>query len=124
MAETGTIGVAINKAQPRLVSIAPPVHIAILPVGRLYPVYEDVIEQVFGKEDAIPSQFCLITGPSSTADIRAVQFNGMHGPVKIFCNIHHGRRIAWGRKNRTGGAGREKSDGSGKTDGTTTRKGC
>jgi L-lactate dehydrogenase complex protein LldG len=84
VAETGTIGIVINKAQPRLVSIAPPIHIAILPIGRLYPVYEDVVEQVFGKEDAIPSQFCFITGPSSTADIRAVQFNGMHGPVKIF----------------------------------------
>src|SRR5208282_4872099 len=84
VAETGTLGVSFHKDQPRLASIAPPVHIAILPVDRLYPVYEDVIEQVFRHADAAPSQFCFITGPSSTADIRGVHFNGMHGPAKVF----------------------------------------
>ncbi|MGO9013885.1 MAG: LutC/YkgG family protein [Dissulfurispiraceae bacterium] len=84
VAETGTLGVVFNKDQPRLVSIAPPVHIAIVPADKLYPVYEDVIDQVFKDVDKIPSQFCFITGPSSTADIQGVHFKGMHGPVKIF----------------------------------------
>lgn len=84
VAESGTLGLIFHKDQPRLVSIAPPVHIAILPVNKLHPVYENVIEQVFKDTAQIPSQFCFITGPSATADIQAVPFKGMHGPVKIF----------------------------------------
>lgn len=84
VAETGTLGLVFHKDQPRLISIAPPVHIAIAPVDKLFAVYEDVIEQVFKNTDKIPSQFCFITGPSSTADIKGVHFKGMHGPGKIF----------------------------------------
>jgi L-lactate dehydrogenase complex protein LldG len=84
VAETGTLGLIFHKNHPRLVSIAPPVHIAILPISKLYAVYENVIEQVFKNTDHIPSQFCFITGPSATADIQGVPFKGMHGPVKIF----------------------------------------
>ena len=84
VAETGTIGVIFHKDQPRLVSIAPPVHIAILPVDKLYPIYENIVEQVFRNTDKIPSQFSFITGPSATGDIQGVHFKGMHGPAKIF----------------------------------------
>jgi L-lactate dehydrogenase complex protein LldG len=84
VAETGTLGLIFHKNHPRLVSIAPPVHIAILPISKLYAVYENVIEQVFKNTDHIPSQFCFITGPSATADIQGVPFKGMHGPLKIF----------------------------------------
>jgi L-lactate dehydrogenase complex protein LldG len=83
IAETGTVGIIFNRRQPRLASIAPPVHIAIIPVERLFPVYEDAIEKVFGNADEIPSQFGFITGPSATGDIQAIQFKGMHGPVKV-----------------------------------------
>jgi len=83
IAETGTIGMIFNEHQPRLTSIAPPIHIAIIPVERLYPIYESAIERVFKNVDDAPSQFCFITGPSSTADIQAVQFKGMHGPTKM-----------------------------------------
>jgi L-lactate dehydrogenase complex protein LldG len=84
VAETGTLGLIFHKDQPRLVSIAPPVHIAILPISKLYAIYENVIEQVFKNTEQIPSQFCFITGPSASADIQGVPFKGMHGPVKIF----------------------------------------
>jgi L-lactate dehydrogenase complex protein LldG len=83
IAETGTIGMIFDKDQPRLASIAPPVHIAIVPVEKLYPVYEDVITQVFGNAGEIPGQFAFITGPSATADIQAISFKGMHGPMKV-----------------------------------------
>lgn len=83
IAETGSLGLTFREAQPRLASIAPPVHIAIVPVHSLYPVYENAVEQVFAQGRDTPSQFCFITGPSSTGDIQAVQFKGMHGPVKV-----------------------------------------
>jgi L-lactate dehydrogenase complex protein LldG len=84
VAETGTIGLIFRQGQPRLVSIAPPVHIAVIPLEKLYPVYENALEQAFGSPEGIPSQLALITGPSATGDIQAVQFKGMHGPVKVF----------------------------------------
>lgn len=83
VAETGTLGIIFDKNQPRLASIAPPVHIAIVPVERLFSVYEDVIAEVFGHMTEIPSQFAFITGPSATADIQAISFKGMHGPTKV-----------------------------------------
>ena len=83
VAESGTLGVIFNKDQPRLASIAPPVHIAIVPLERLYSVYEDAAAQVFGNVNEIPSQFAFITGPSATSDIQAISFKGMHGPMKV-----------------------------------------
>jgi L-lactate dehydrogenase complex protein LldG len=83
VAETGTLGIIFDKDQPRLASIAPPVHIAIVPVEKLYPVYEDVITKVFADKNKIPGHFAFITGPSATADIQAINFKGMHGPVKV-----------------------------------------
>jgi L-lactate dehydrogenase complex protein LldG len=83
VAETGTVGIIFGKEQPRLASIAPPVHIAIVDIEKLYPVYEDVISQVFGNKDAIPGQFAFITGPSTSSDIQAINFKGMHGPTKV-----------------------------------------
>lgn len=83
VAETGTVGIIFGKEQPRLASIAPPIHIAIVEVERLYPVYEDVIEKVFGNTDVIPGQFAFITGPSTSSDIQAINFKGMHGPTKV-----------------------------------------
>ena len=50
VAESGSIGLIHDKDQARLVSLAPILHIAIVPVERIYPVYEPVIEKVFGKQ--------------------------------------------------------------------------
>ena len=83
VAESGTLGLVHNKDQSRLVSLAPILHIAIVPVERMVAVYEQVMEKVFGKKENLPSQFCFITGPSMTADIRGVPFKGMHGPRKV-----------------------------------------
>ena len=83
VAESGTLGLIHNKDQARLVSLAPILHIAIVPVDRIFPVYEQVIERVFGKKEQLPSQFVFITGPSMTGDIQGVLFKGMHGPRKV-----------------------------------------
>ncbi|HEY9160699.1 MAG TPA: lactate utilization protein [Desulfomonilia bacterium] len=80
VAESGTIGIAAVTGMPRLVSIAPPVHIAVIPLNRLYPTYETAIKGI----ETMPSELILITGPSSTADIQATPFKGMHGPGRLF----------------------------------------
>jgi L-lactate dehydrogenase complex protein LldG len=83
IAESATIGLVHNKDQARLVSLAPILHIAIVPVDRIVPVYEQVMEKVFGQKGRYPSQFVFITGPSMTGDIQGVLFKGMHGPRKV-----------------------------------------
>jgi len=83
VAESGTLGVIYNKGQARLTSLAPILHVAIVPVEKMVAVYEQVIQKVFWEKKNLPSQFCFITGPSMTADIRGVPFKGMHGPRKV-----------------------------------------
>lgn len=82
VAESGTICLIHDKDQPRLISIAPILHIALLRIERLFPAYEDVTDRVFADKSKLPSHFTLITGPSMTADIQGGQFKGMHGPEK------------------------------------------
>ncbi len=88
-AESGTLGLIMNRDQARLVSLAPILHIAIVPVDRIYPVYEQAIEKVFANlvgatgRSPLPSQFVFITGPSMTGDIQGQLFKGMHGPRKV-----------------------------------------
>ncbi len=83
VAESGTLGLIHDADQARLISLAPILHIALVPVDRFIPVYEDAIDKVFGDGDTVPSQFSFITGPSMTADIQATPFRGMHGPRRM-----------------------------------------
>lgn len=83
VAESGTLGLIHDRDQPRLISLAPILHIAIVPVERIFPVYEPVLENVYEREK-LPSQFVFITGPSMTGDIQGHLFKGMHGPRKVF----------------------------------------
>lgn len=83
VAESGSICLIHDQDQPRLISIAPILHIAVLLIERLFPVYENVMDRVYTGPENLPSHFTLITGPSMTADIQGGQFKGMHGPGKL-----------------------------------------
>ncbi|MHB9097626.1 MAG: LutC/YkgG family protein [Syntrophales bacterium] len=83
IAESGTLGLMHDENQARLTSLAPILHIAIVPVERILPVYEPAIERVFSNKEKLPSQFVFITGPSMTGDIQGLLFKGMHGPRKV-----------------------------------------
>lgn len=83
VAESGTLGIIHRKDQARLISLAPILHIAIVPIERLVPTYEFAISQVFSGKNNLPSQFVFITGPSMTGDIQGTLFKGMHGPRQL-----------------------------------------
>ena len=83
VAETGTLVIAHNRHNPRLVSLAPILHIAVVSVDRMVAVYEQAIEKLYGKSGDVSSQISFITGPSMTADIQARPFKGMHGPRRL-----------------------------------------
>jgi len=83
VAESGTLCLVHDENQPRLVSLAPLYHIALLPMKHLVPTYEQAAAQIFSTNAALPSQVSFITGPSMTADIQATSFKGMHGPKHL-----------------------------------------
>jgi len=83
VAESGTLAIAHDARQPRLVSLAPVMHIALVPVERMVAVYEQAVEKIYGDGGDIPSQVTFITGPSMTADIQGRPFKGMHGPRRL-----------------------------------------
>jgi L-lactate dehydrogenase complex protein LldG len=83
VAETGTLALVHDRDQARLVSLAPILHIALVPVERMVPTYEEAVKAAFGGKDGLPSQFTFITGPSQTGDIQGTPFKGMHGPRRI-----------------------------------------
>jgi len=83
VAESGTIVIVHDAHQPRLVSLAPILHIALIPTTRIVPTYEQAVEAIYGDTKDIPSHVTFTTGPSMTADIMGKPFKGMHGPRRL-----------------------------------------
>jgi L-lactate utilization protein LutC len=79
IADTGTLVLASGPDQPRLASLLPPVHIALLDAERVLP---DLLA-LFERTGALPSTLTLITGPSRSADIGLVPVLGAHGPMEV-----------------------------------------
>jgi len=86
VAESGTLVLTHRADQARLVSLAPLIHIAIVPAGCIVPCYESAITAIYS-QDHPPTQVTMVTGPSMTADIQGTPFKGMHGPQKLFVFI-------------------------------------
>lgn len=82
VAETGTIAVGASPQAPRSTSLLPPVHVALLPEGRLVPTYADAMERLAGMRP-LPSGVAFITGPSSSGDIELTMVRGVHGPAEV-----------------------------------------
>lgn len=84
IAETGSLVVTASEAHGRVLSLAPPVHVAIVDSGQIVPDLLDVMRllQIHGAG----SGTTLITGPSKTSDIEGNLVIGVHGPgaVKVF----------------------------------------
>jgi L-lactate dehydrogenase complex protein LldG len=83
VAESGTLCLVHGEHQPRLVSLAPIRHIAVVPTDRIQPVYESVTDKLFGEAGSSPRHLTFVSGPSMTGDIQATLFRGMHGPKMV-----------------------------------------
>ena len=76
--ETGTLVLRSSPERPRVVSLLPRVHLAILRPAAL----RADLHQVFSEVKADGS-FVLITGPSRTSDIELTLTIGVHGPKSL-----------------------------------------
>jgi L-lactate dehydrogenase complex protein LldG len=80
LAETGTLVVSSGPGHSRLVSLLPPVHIALVPAACLTA---DLFTWTAGRGGGMPASITLISGPSKTADIEQVMAIGVHGPKRL-----------------------------------------
>src|ERR1041385_6429229 len=79
VAATGSILIVPGPSSPRVASLLPPAHLAIVPADRLVGGLEDVMLVLSELADR-SSAPVLITGPSRTSDIEMTTVYGVHGP--------------------------------------------
>ena len=83
IAATGSLVVSTGPGKGRLPTLLPPLHVALLRQEQLLPGLEDWVAQQ--RADGLAqlgarSNYCIITGPSRTADIEKNLVLGVHGP--------------------------------------------
>ena len=79
LADTGSLVLVNGPGRSRLASLLPPVHVALLAVGDLYPTMAHFLA---GRPGLVQegSNVVVVTGPSRTADIELTLTIGVHGP--------------------------------------------
>jgi L-lactate dehydrogenase complex protein LldG len=87
VAETGSVVVLPRQGLSRLVSLVPPVHLAIVRPQEIVGTLDDVfllrrLEYYRNNRD-MGSYLNFITGPSRTADIEQTLVVGVHGPREV-----------------------------------------
>jgi L-lactate dehydrogenase complex protein LldG len=82
LADTGTLVMLASPQEARLISLLPPVHIAIVEYQRLLTGLDELLG-ILPRPAEQTSSMVLITGPSRTADIEQILVRGVHGPGEI-----------------------------------------
>ncbi len=81
VAETGSLVVCSKPGQERMVSLLPPVHVALIDEAQILPDLYDLFGRLQEHHArALPSNLAFITGPSKTGDIELQLTTGVHGP--------------------------------------------
>ena len=84
IAETGTLILESERERHRLVSLLPPLHIAILETRSLLDTLGEGLSAVHrDRVDQLDRAITFITGPSRTADIELTLVIGVHGPKRL-----------------------------------------
>ena len=82
IAETGSLILWPTIQEPRLMSLIPPVHIAVLDAENIYDTFSQAMQEQ-NWVDNMPGNALLISGPSKTADIEQILAYGVHGPKEL-----------------------------------------
>lgn len=86
IAETGTLAIHPGEGISRLISLVPPVHIAVAEKRQIIPSLDELflLEQDAHRQGNRSSSMNLISGPSKTGDIEGEIVYGIHGPIETF----------------------------------------
>jgi L-lactate dehydrogenase complex protein LldG len=82
IAATGSLILWPTREEPRLMSLVPPVHFALLKASEIRDNFYQVQEE-FVWAQSMPTNALLVSGPSKTADIEQVLAYGAHGPKDL-----------------------------------------
>ena len=85
IAETGTCVLLARKSVSRLVSLLPPVHVAVVERGQVLPSLDELFTlrwEEYRRGELI-SYMNLVSGPSRSADIEYTLVTGVHGPGEV-----------------------------------------
>lgn len=82
IADTGTLVLWPSPEEPRLLSLVPPVHVALLRIATIRDTFAETLRDE-GWARGMPANALLISGPSKTADIEQTLAYGVHGPKRL-----------------------------------------
>lgn len=86
IAETGSLVLWPSPAEPRLLSLVPPIHCALVEASQIGSTLHEMISDQSWSE-AMPTNALLISGPSKSADIEQTLAYGVHGPARLIVLI-------------------------------------
>ncbi len=82
LADTGGLILWPSPEEPRLLSLVPPMHIALLDASRIHDsLWHALREERWAGR--LPPNALLVSGPSKTADIEQTLAYGVHGPKRL-----------------------------------------
>ena len=87
IAETGTLVLVSEDERHRLVSLVPPVHIAIVDASRICETLGEALA-LLRRRNEMSRAVTFVTGPSRTADIELTLTVGVHGPQELYVIIN------------------------------------
>ncbi|HZQ10260.1 MAG TPA: lactate utilization protein [Anaerolineae bacterium] len=82
LADTGSLALVSSPMRPRLASLLPPTHIALLQTSRLFETMASFFA-AYPEVTRDASNLVFITGPSRSADIELTLTRGVHGPKEL-----------------------------------------
>jgi len=84
IAETGTLVLDATRERHRLVSLVPPVHIAIVAAEKIHETLGQALAELHNESAEVSPTITFVTGPSRTADIELTLAIGVHGPQELY----------------------------------------
>ncbi len=87
IAETGTLVLDSSRERHRLLSLVPPVHIAVVKSSQIVETLGEALAFI-QRDQKVSPIVTFVTGPSRTADIELTLAIGVHGPQELYVVVH------------------------------------